>query len=136
MYPPFGNLIRVVSKDYKVPGTNQVLEKGTGIWVPIFGLHRDPEYFPDPERFDPDRFLPEEIKNRNPAVYMPFGDGPRQCIGIRFAMLKARVALVTLLTNFEFSVCEKTLQPLHISKKTFLYSPEDGVWLRVKPLAK
>lgn len=117
-----------------MPGTKHVIQKGVGIWVPIYAIQRDPEFYPDPERFDPDRFLPEEVEQRNPITYMPFGDGPRQCIGIRFAMMKARVALVTLLMNFEFSVCEKTLEPLHISKKTFLYSPEDGVWLKVKKI--
>lgn len=49
--------------------------------IPVFALHRDPEYYPNPDVFDPDRFTPENKKLRPPCTYLPFGDGPRNCIG-------------------------------------------------------
>lgn len=67
--------------NYKIPGTDVVVEKGTGILIPAYGLHNDPDYFPEPEKFDPDRFS-DENRGRIPShVYLPFGEGPRNCIG-------------------------------------------------------
>jgi cytochrome P450 family 6 len=80
-YPPLTFLNRHCTKDYKIPDTNLVVEKGVQVVVPVLGLHKDPEYFPDPEKFDPERFS-EETKSRRPNyVYLPFGEGPRICIG-------------------------------------------------------
>jgi len=80
-YPPLTFLSRDCNKDYKIPKTDLVVEKGVQVVVPVLGLHKDPEYFPDPETFDPERFS-EEAKNRRPKyVYLPFGVGPRVCIG-------------------------------------------------------
>ena len=58
-----------------------LIEKGTKILIPVQGLHHDPQYFPDPERFDPDRFSPDNKMYIPSGVYLPFGDGPRNCIG-------------------------------------------------------
>jgi cytochrome P450 family 6 len=59
------------------------VEKGILTIVPTLGLHHDPKYYPDPERFDPERFSEEEKAKRHPYVYLPFGEGPRICIGKR-----------------------------------------------------
>lgn len=77
-YPALTTLNRVCIKDYQFPDTNVVIEKGTGIILPVLGYHLDPNIFPDPHRFDPDRF---EDKNVKYEGYFPFGDGPRNCIG-------------------------------------------------------
>ena len=72
-YPPGNVLIRVCNKEYKVPGTNYVIDKGSNIMLPMRAIHNDPEYFPNPEIFDPERFSPEAVKERHPFAFLPFG---------------------------------------------------------------
>jgi len=74
-------LTRECNKDYQIPGTKIVIEKGTLVTVAPFGLHNDPQYFPEPEKFIPERFTEEEKAKRSNYVYLPFGEGPRFCIG-------------------------------------------------------
>lgn len=79
-YPPLAFLNRKTQNDYNIPGTKDVIEKGTSIIIPILAIQRDPQYYPNPEKFDPDRF---DAKNRDAMTWLPFGDGPRNCIGLR-----------------------------------------------------
>lgn len=81
MYPPLAFLDRLTLKNYKVPNSDVVLEKGTPIYISMLGMHYDPEYFPDPERYDPERFSEENKRNILLCTYFPFGEGPRVCIG-------------------------------------------------------
>lgn len=83
-HPALPGTPRVCKKDYKIPGTDIVLVVGTKVHIPIQAVQRDPEYYPDPERFDPERFN-EENKAKRPAFsFMAFGEGPRICIGNTF----------------------------------------------------
>ena len=79
MHPVLGFLNRICVKNYTVPGTNVVIEEGTPVLIPVLGLQRDPEYFPDPLKFDPERFGKDQ--SQVPFTFMPFGEGPRFCIG-------------------------------------------------------
>lgn len=74
------------------PNTKISIEKGTPIYVALYGLHNDPRYHPDPTNFDPERFSDEKKDEIAPCTYMPFGDGPRNCIGrfIRVDKFKKR----------------------------------------------
>ena len=80
-YPPVQVLLRICTNPYRLPGTDVDLEKGIQIFIPVMGLHYDPKYYPQPERFDPERFSDKEKKNRPQYSYLPFGEGPRICIG-------------------------------------------------------
>nr|CAD7463171.1 unnamed protein product [Timema tahoe] len=80
-HTPASGITRVCSKPYIIPGTNVHLKKGDSVLVSIPGLHFDPKYYPDPERFDPERFTKENVKSRHPYTFLPFGEGPRICIG-------------------------------------------------------
>jgi len=82
-YTPGNVLLRICTKDYNVSGTSHVIEKGVNLMLPMSAIHNDPEYFPDPLKFDPDRFSPEEVQKRNPFTFLPFGEGPRNCMGLR-----------------------------------------------------
>jgi cytochrome P450 family 6 len=72
---------RECTKPVKLRGTDVTVEKGLQVVVPIFGIQRDPKYYPDPESFDPERFSEEEKEKRPHFSYIPFGEGPRICIG-------------------------------------------------------
>lgn len=80
-YPPIGYQERVSAADYELPGSDIVIAKGTPVFASITGFHHDPNYFPDPEKFDPERFSSENKQTLPSHAYMPFGKGPRNCIG-------------------------------------------------------
>ncbi|KAJ3645285.1 hypothetical protein Zmor_022951 [Zophobas morio] len=127
-------LDRICTKSYtidpKYPDERPVhLRKGDVIWLPVFGIHRDPQYYPEPERFDPERFNDENKVNINPYTYLPFGSGPRNCIGSRFALLETKTLFFYILSNFEIVPVEKTQIPLVLSKKQFNLTAENGFWL-------
>jgi cytochrome P450 family 6 len=81
MYPFAVAVTRECTKPITLRGTDVTVEKGMLVMVPILGLHHDPIYYPDPERFDPERVSEEEKKKRPHFCYLPFGEGPRMCIG-------------------------------------------------------
>lgn len=96
-YPSVPFLLRVTSRDYKIPGTDIILDKGTSVNINTLGLHRNPKYYPNPEVFDPDRFSAEGKQNRIPFTYLPFGDGPRNCVGMRYGLLQSKIGLASIL---------------------------------------
>lgn len=80
-YPAVAFINRKCVADYKIPNTDIELKKGIDLTIPIKGLHYDEQIYENPEKFDPDRFSPENNKKRHQYAYMPFGGGPRICIG-------------------------------------------------------
>jgi len=86
-YPPVPVLNRVCTKNLNLPTTNIHVPKGTLITIPVLGLHRDPSIYPDPEKFEPERFNADNIATRHPYAFLPFGEGPRICIGKQFYLL-------------------------------------------------
>ncbi|CAH1732596.1 unnamed protein product [Aphis gossypii] len=133
-YPPLITLFREATQDYQVPDDILVIEKGTKVLIPAYAIHHDYRYYPDPETFDPNRFSPEEKAKRPKGTYMPFGDGPRICIGKRFAEMEMKLALTELLTKYEVEPCDKTDIPMRFSQKSLLIIPENGIWLKFKPI--
>lgn len=100
--------------------------------IPAYAIHHDPVLYPQPEKFNPDRFTSENVKQRESIEWLPFGDGPRNCIGLRFGLMQTRVGLAYLLRNFKFSVCDKTEIPLTWDKKSFLLCSKNGIFLKVE----
>jgi cytochrome P450 family 6 len=131
-YPPIPNLHRECTKDYKIPGTDVVLEKGITTFIPVLALHYDPKYYPEPERFDPERFNEEEKAKRHHYVYLPFGEGPRLCIAMRFGLMQIKVGLVSLLSKYQFSMSKKTPIPLVLDPRSNSLFTKGGMWLQIR----
>lgn len=130
---------RICTKPYTIQPVEPnekpfVVQKNEVVWIPIFGLHRDARYYPDPEKFDPERFNDENKNKINPYTYLPFGIGPRNCIGSRFALLECKTLFYHLLRNFEIVPIKRTRIPLTLSKSSFNVKAEGGHWLGMKSL--
>ncbi|XP_047000065.1 cytochrome P450 6k1-like [Schistocerca americana] len=131
-YPPLPILNRECNKEYRIPDSELVLEKGTAVAISVLGLQHDPKYFPDPERFDPERFSEEEKAKRHPYVYLPFGEGPRICIGMRLGLLQVKVGLAYLLSRYNVRTTEKTVTNLEYSSMSIILMPKSGIQLRLE----
>lgn len=126
--------MRIALKDYKVPGTDLLIEKGTRVMIPVDAIHYDSNIYPDPEMFNPERFNYDEISKRHPMAWLPFGEGPRNCIALRFGKMQTKIGLISLLRNFRFEVCEKTVVPIEIDKTHVLMASLGGIYLKVSKL--
>lgn len=104
--PPVTRFDRVANKDIEFEGLK--VKKGQVFVVPIYPLHHDPEIFPEPEKFIPERFSDENKKTRDNSAFLPFGIGPRNCIGMRFAMVEMKLLLASILIKYRLVPCDKT----------------------------
>uniref|UniRef100_F1L055 Cytochrome P450 3A24 n=1 Tax=Ascaris suum TaxID=6253 RepID=F1L055_ASCSU len=105
MYPPVPRNDRKCESDITVGGVK--IEKGTFVYLPTYAIHYNEHFYPNPEKFDPERFSRSEKANRDPVAFAPFGIGPRNCIGLRLAQMEIRLILAHLLRSFKFSVPEE-----------------------------
>ena len=112
LYSPLFRLDRTAQKDYFDSETGIKIPKGTAISIPIHAIHRDPDFYPDPETFNPERFLPENKGSLVQYTWLPFGSGPRNCIGMRFALLEAKLALAEMVRKYQFFRTDNTDVPL------------------------
>lgn len=130
MYPISPFLARKCTKDFVLPDTNITLRKGANVWVSLLGLHYDEKYFPKPNEFNPDRFAPEERGN-SAAAYMPFGVGPRICIGMRLAKLVTKIGMISLISKFKFELASGMESTLKMDPKGApLLSPVGGIHIK------
>ncbi|XP_047510728.1 cytochrome P450 6k1-like [Pieris napi] len=134
MYPPLGWLDRETLNDYKVD-ENLTIPAGTPIYVNGIGMQYDSDVYPDPETFNPERFLPENEKDLKPFTYMPFGEGPRSCIAKRFAQISVRNAMSYLVLNFKFKPLPGAPKPSEVkyeNKHLFLV-PGESLFIDFEP---
>ncbi|XP_030376424.1 cytochrome P450 6a2-like [Scaptodrosophila lebanonensis] len=134
MYSIAPILARKAINDYEVSGTSHIIEAGTTVIIPVDAIHYDPDIYPEPERFDPDRFAPEAVEQRHPMSWLPFGAGPRNCIGLRFGEMQSVIGLAMLLKHFQFSAAKETPIPLEIDKESFILASKGGIVLNVQSL--
>ncbi|XP_043597838.1 probable cytochrome P450 6a14 [Bombus pyrosoma] len=133
-YPILTILSRQAMENYTFKGTKITIPKETIVWIPIYGIQHDSNIYSDPEKFDPERFNEDAVAARHPMSYLSFGDGPRNCIGARFAHYQSKVGLATILLNHKVDVCEKTKIPYEPDKEAFLLSLTGGVNLKITRL--
>ncbi|KAK7798369.1 hypothetical protein U0070_018539 [Myodes glareolus] len=112
LYPVANRVSRINKTDAEING--MLIPKGTVVIIPVFALQRDPKYWPEPEEFRPERFSKENKDRINPYTYLPFGYGPRQCIGMRFALINMKLAIVKILQNYSLLPCEETEDFTHM----------------------
>lgn len=111
-----------------------IIEKGTPVLFSITGPQYDPKYYDQPETFNPDRFKDDQI-NRNSvgSPYLVFGDGPRNCIGMRLGKLQAKIGVCLLLRKFAFELGAQHInQKLKLDPQSLVRAPITGINLKVK----
>ncbi|KAF8788941.1 Cytochrome P450 3A24 like protein [Argiope bruennichi] len=134
-YPPVYQLVsRECSEDMELG--NIKLKKGMAVQVPVYHVHRDPKLWgPDVEEFKPERFVPENKSKIHPMAYQAFGQGPRNCVGMRFAYMEVKLALARLLSKYRFRPCSQTEQePLTLKITPATINPKRGIWTKAEPL--
>nr|XP_054760249.1 cytochrome P450 3A24-like [Lytechinus pictus] len=127
MFPPAAVSNRMCNETFEHNGLT--IEKGTQVFIPMYTIHRDPDYWPEPEKFIPERFTKEAQAKQHPFAWQPFGAGPRNCIGMRFALMETKVAVVRVLQNFRLETCAQTEIPPKFNRTGFL-SPPNGITVR------
>ncbi len=130
LYPPAYVLGRAANRDVTVGGAE--VSRGQVVLVNVAGIHRRPEAFADPERFDPDRFTPEREKKLPALSYMPFGAGPRVCIGNHFALMEGHLILATLVRRLRFDLVSDAVI---VPEPLVTLRPKGGVRVRVSERA-
>ncbi|KAM3871736.1 cytochrome P450 3A30-like [Diretmus argenteus] len=130
LYPIGNRLERIAKASVEVNAVT--IPKGTAIMIPVYVLHHEPTLWPEPEAFRPERFSKENKDNIDPYAYLPFGAGPRNCIGMRFAVLMMKLAIVEILQNFSFATCKETDIPMELGTDGFT-TPKNPIKLKLVP---
>ncbi|XP_055298525.1 probable cytochrome P450 6d5 [Sitodiplosis mosellana] len=133
-FPNLPVLNRMCVKEYQIPGTDKIIEKGTAIFIPVMALHKDQKYYENPEKFIPERFNEENSAGKNIVnrPYLAFGDGPKNCIAARLGKLQTKVGLVMMLQKFQFELGDQHKNSdIKCDPKGFLTAPLGGIHLRV-----
>uniref|UniRef100_A0A1A9ZRI0 Cytochrome P450 n=1 Tax=Glossina pallidipes TaxID=7398 RepID=A0A1A9ZRI0_GLOPL len=125
-------IIRKALTNYQVPGSKLIIEKDEIVIIPVDAIHHDPDIYPNPEEFQPERFNADQINQRHAMSWLPFGEGPRNCIGLRFGKLQAMIGLTLLLNNFYFTLSPQTPVPMIFDPKSFVLAPKGGIFLNIQ----
>ncbi|KAF5279692.1 hypothetical protein FQA39_LY18241 [Lamprigera yunnana] len=136
-WPPGFQLDRMCVRRYTIDPISSkekqlTLEKGDLVMIPVVGIHHDPKYYPNPNKFDPERFNDENKRTIEPFSYMPFGSGPRNCIASRFALMENKTLIFHLLSKFDIIPIKKTQIPLNFGKGMLNLGPTEGFWLGLR----
>ncbi|XP_004629099.1 thromboxane-A synthase [Octodon degus] len=130
MYPPAFRFTREAARDCKVLG--QHIPAGAVLEVAVGALHHDPELWPHPDTFNPERFTAEAQRQRQPFTYLPFGAGPRSCLGVRLGLLEVKLTLLQILSQFRFDACSQTQVPLQLESTSAL-GPRNSIYIKLVP---
>lgn len=132
--PVVGFTTRTSANEYIY--NNVTVPAGITVLVPSYHMHRDAEFWDDPDKFDPDRFSTENKPVIDPMVYQPFGQGPRNCIGLRFAQLEAKLTMAKILAKYKILLDDRHLKErdLKIGSAFVFAYPQNGIWLKLEQL--
>ncbi|CAK1594939.1 unnamed protein product [Parnassius mnemosyne] len=132
-YPLVEPLQRNAKRDYKIPRMNVTVRKGQMVLISPLGIQHDEKYYPNPEKFDPERFSSENSSGRHACAYLAFGTGPRNCIGMRFAKLQSLVCIAKFFSKFRVEPSKRTLPAMRFVPKRFIMAHEGGIHLNIIP---
>ena len=124
----FAYMMRSCTKDWNIPGTDIIWKKGWKVSIACGGIHYDPEYYPDPDAFKPERFAPGNAQKS--GTFFPFGIGARQCIGYKMSALEAKMFMFYLLKKFTIEPSEKLQLPMKFDPH-HLFNIQGGNWLKL-----
>ncbi|XP_015125434.1 probable cytochrome P450 28d1 [Diachasma alloeum] len=139
LHPIAALLRKLCSEETELVGSDGLRSKmkpGDKVVLSIYGLHKDPAHWDRPYEFRPDRFdkESEECKQRHNYVYLPFGEGPRMCPGMRMAILVVKLVIVNVLRNFVIEKSPKLQEPVVLDPLSFLPYIKGGAWIRLRRL--
>ena len=129
-HPVLTALGKICTKEYKISGTNLIIKPGDTVHINAIGIQYDPKYYPNPETFNPENFSKERKDERSPYTFLAFNQGPRICIGMRFALLEMKICISHLLSKFNFIPCEKTKRNFEVDTISFLGGIKGGAWVK------
>ena len=127
-------LNRKCTKEYNIPGTDVVIEEGTAVVIPALAMHRYEKFYPSPEEFIPERFTDEGSTGKTfvERPYMPFGEGPRICVGTRMGRMQTKIGLVLMLKEYSYELSPQTAsKKLEMSPTAFVLTPKSNIELLV-----
>ncbi|XP_076374798.1 putative cytochrome P450 6a14 [Megalopta genalis] len=130
-YPALPFLSRKSVDDYTFEDLKFSIPKNTGVFIPVYGIQHDPDIYPNPEVFDITRFMGDAESKRHPMHYLPFGDGPRNCIGARFAIFQTKIGIIKTIRNYKVDTCENTVFPCKFNPRAFLLVPTHPITLKI-----
>ncbi|XP_013141588.1 PREDICTED: cytochrome P450 6B2-like [Papilio polytes] len=108
MFPSLGHLVRKCTRKYTFPDTDLTIDEGVSIVIPVQAMHKDPQFFEDPDKYRPERFLTDFINPMTKHIYLPFGEGPRACIGERLGLMQSLAGLAAVLSRYTVEPAPQT----------------------------
>ncbi|XP_057670074.1 uncharacterized protein LOC130902190 [Diorhabda carinulata] len=131
LFPVAAHFLRKISED--IDAGDIVFPAGSTVFFGLVHIQRNPQYWPDPLKFDPDRFLPENVAKRHPCTYIPFSYGPRNCIGAQYAMMNMKTTLATVIRRFRIYTKYKTIEEIKLKINVVLRMKEGPkVWVEAR----
>ena len=124
-------MLRACNSDYNLPGTDYTVRRNDLVSISAIGIHHDERYYPNPEQFNPDNFSKEACQSRSPYTFLGFGQGPRACIGMRFALLEAKVAVAMMMRKYTFLPSNKNAAVLELEPTSQLGYIKGGLWSKI-----
>ncbi|CAO1429334.1 unnamed protein product [Diamesa serratosioi] len=116
---------------YESSTTCLTVEEDTICVIPVHSFHFDAEYYPNPHRFDPERFNKENKDSIPKYAFLGFGEGPRICLGMKFALTQTKVGVASILSKYNVEIYSKTENPIQYCKNVFILEPANGIWLKL-----
>ncbi|CAH4036124.1 unnamed protein product [Pieris brassicae] len=126
LFPPGAALGRICTKDFVIPELNIQIEAGTTVGIPVYGIQTDPQFFENPLKFNPKRFSHEASQNRHKYVFLPFGEGPRKCIGARFGTLIVMAGLAVVLEKFTIKPSPSSTINIKVNPASYVVQSIEG----------